>query len=166
MVFVGSESLHLCKNADVAGMKIVRMIHVCTAVLISACSSEPTQIIDRGHTVFTEYCVRCHGADGEGTEGVPSINTSVLMRQEADSLINVLTFGKESRYAQGTHRAMPPIPYNAKDIAAAATYLRQRFGARTDTVTVSDVERVQRAFRAQLSARLRPLQEIGDSVQP
>jgi len=150
VVLVRSEALHLCKNADVGVMNVLHMTVAAlllAVLLISACSTDEPRSVQRGREVFAEYCVRCHGADGMGTEGVPAIRTSPLMRQDLDSLIGVLAYGKESRYGQGTHRAMPPIPYSAADIAAVASFIRQEFGMQRDTVAVPHVERVMRSFR-------------------
>ena len=152
VVFIWSESVHICKNADVAVMKrrivavyVLRGLIAVTfiALLSTGCQEEMHSSEERGMVLFTQYCVRCHGAEGKGIDANPNISISPLMKGDPDSLIRTLAFGMTGK-RDGNHmgrRSMPPVPYDAAGIAAIATYVRQEFGGMTDTVSVYQVEK-------------------------
>jgi mono/diheme cytochrome c family protein len=133
---------------------------ICAAATIMAMRPQPTPaVIDRGAAVYREYCVRCHGTDGGGVDGMRSIRDRHLWRGPVDSVIVTLAFGAAARNdapdAAGRRLAMPPIPYNDADVAAVTTYLFQAFKGRGVTVDANTVRAVKERYRAALRSQLR-----------
>lgn len=112
------------------------VVHVSTQQV--AAQAQP----DRGRAVFTEYCQRCHGAQGEGPAG---IREKSVWKSPVDSLIKVVTFGARGHMAMpnGTRRSMVASPYNDADIAQVSMYVMKLIGNRDVAVSDQDVQRVR-----------------------
>jgi heme/copper-type cytochrome/quinol oxidase subunit 2 len=97
------------------------------------------ELIDVGRRVY-QSCVSCHGADGNGLEGVPSIegNTTV-MSNVAGSV--------ETLVAQP--QVHPPMGRSMSDrqIAGVLTYLRNSFGNEASAVQPEEIERIRNELK-------------------
>ncbi|MCU0329927.1 MAG: cytochrome c [Candidatus Kapabacteria bacterium] len=118
-------------------------------------STRPEPQLDRGKAIYSDYCARCHGGDGNGVAGRNDLRNRPIWKQPADDVITVLAFGVAGSEAAGAIRAsMPPIPYDDGDLAAVATYTIQQFGDRTVRITPEHVRNAKEHHRAKVRERL------------
>jgi len=118
-------------------------------------ASSPTM---RGSEIFASYCSRCHGSDGYGVDGRANLRKRThIWSAHPDSVLRVLVFGAAASddYQGATRGAMPPMPYNDKDIASTAMYLLETFGTRTVALSAADVDRIRKEYRKATLQRLR-----------
>lgn len=112
----------------------------------------------RGSEIFASYCSRCHGSNGSGVDGRANLRKRThIWSPHPDSVLRVLIFGAAASddYQGATRGAMPPMPYNDKDIAGTAMYLLNTFGGKMIDISEADVERVRVAHRKATLQRLR-----------
>ena len=137
----------------------MRMILIGALLILglASCATEEQHdvTLDRGEQVFAEYCVRCHGADGQGARpDVPNIAEREFWQNNSDTLLFILAFGMDTDYSTDSIvRTMPPIPYNDADIAAVATYVSYHIGNNQQVFTAEDVQRVKSEHREALRQR-------------
>lgn len=109
---------------------------------VSTQRSMASQQTERGKTIFSEYCQRCHGAQGEGPANISKKN---VWKNPVDSLIKVVAYGAPGHMTMknGTRRSMVASPYNDADIAQVSMYAMKLIGKRDIPVTIQDVQRVR-----------------------
>jgi len=81
--------------------------------------------IERGRTLYSVTCSSCHGVDARGGQlGGPNLLRSqlVLADQEGEAIVPVIQKGRPDK-------GMPPMPLNADDAKAVATYLHSLLAA-------------------------------------
>lgn len=105
---------------------------------------EPT-LRELGEKLFTEHCVSCHGAQGEGVAGAyPALagNRAVLMNNPAN-LLRIIQRGGFAPSTAGNPRpfGMPPFAglLDDKEVAAVASYVRNAWGNQAADVRPVDV---------------------------
>lgn len=83
------------------------------------------EVIERGRTLYSVTCSACHGADARGGQlGGPNLLRSqlVLADQDGEAIVPVIQNGRPDK-------GMPPMPINAADAKAVATFLRSLLAA-------------------------------------
>lgn len=129
------------------------------AAVVAMCPTRPDATLQRGAEVYKEYCVRCHGNDGRGVDGVRRINDRQLWNGPVDSVIVTLAYGAKARHdvadKNGRRLTMPPIPYGDADIAAVTSYLYETFKGRRVDVDANDVRAAKDRHRSTLLERMR-----------
>jgi mono/diheme cytochrome c family protein len=110
-----------------------------------------------GAQVYNTLCVACHGPDGKGLNGLPPLVGSEWPRGPAERSIKIVLNGMTGPVeVSGTtyNIDMPPQGAVLSDekIAAALTYVREKFGAGAGAVTPAQVAVV----RAQTARRTTP----------
>lgn len=95
-----------------------------------------------GEAVYELYCAACHQRNGEGVAGrFPSLVTSEKVGGTKDQLLEVILAGRDTPEYE---IIMPPHNFLSNDeMAGLATYLRQQFANKTDTVTTVEVEKIR-----------------------
>jgi cytochrome c oxidase cbb3-type subunit 3 len=82
-------------------------------------------VIERGRTLYSVTCSACHGADARGGQlGGPNLLRSqlVLADQDGEAIVPVILAGRPDK-------GMPPMPINAADATAVATFLHSLLAA-------------------------------------
>lgn len=112
------------------------------------------QQAERGRVVFSEYCQRCHGDQGQGPS---SIRTKAIWKQPVDSLIKVVTYGARGHMtmSNGTRRSMVASPYSDSDIAQVSAYAMKLIGGRDVVVATQDVQRVRKQHTANVKQKVK-----------
>jgi mono/diheme cytochrome c family protein len=116
----------------------------------SAAPAPPTKIdaalLKQGEAVFNDNCATCHMADGGGVPNMqPSIKGSAWISNPDPQLLLSLTLRGAivmGEAANAYDNKMPPLDHlSDAEIAAVATYVRQRFGTPpvTEPVTPTQV---------------------------
>ncbi|GAB3571241.1 c-type cytochrome [Hymenobacter daeguensis] len=103
----------------------------------------------RGKSLYTQYCLTCHQADGLGVDGLnpPLAKTDYVLGDKA-RLVKVLLNGLQGQDINGEeyHNVMPSQDYlTNQQMADVLTYVRSNFGNKASAVTVSEVQAVRSA---------------------
>lgn len=129
-------------------MRVVMLILILVLLVATATATENQQRsvqVQRGRTIFQQYCSTCHGMDGKGANGTRGIADSKVIVGPVPTLLSILVYGKSgnAERTNGIKPAMPPIPYSPADMASVATYVLQEFGKRTEQINEADVLKVK-----------------------
>ncbi len=82
-------------------------------------------VIERGRSIYAVTCSACHGADARGGQlGGPNLLRSqlVLADKDGEQIVPVIVSGRPQK-------GMPPMPINADDGKAVATFLHSLLAA-------------------------------------
>ena len=124
------------------------------ALLVSALFAAAAE---DGAQVYNTLCVACHGPDGKGLNGLPPLVGSDWPKGQPDRSIKIVLNGLTGPVdvaGKAYNIEMPPQGAVLSDekIAAALSYVREKFAGRASVVTVDQVK----AVRAASSTRLKP----------
>lgn len=104
--------------------------------------------MERGATIYNQFCLSCHQADGSG---VPNLNPPVTRNQWTMGPKQVL-IRQILKGSQGTveingdtyHNSMPPMAHlTDQQIADVLSYVRNNFGNKASIVTPAEVKVVR-----------------------
>ena len=105
--------------------------------------------IDFGHRVYTQVCIACHQANGEGMPGVfPPLAKSDYLMDDKTRSIEVLLRGLQGEITVNGNKfnsVMPALQMNDEDVANALTYVRNSWGNQGEQVTPAEVASVRAA---------------------
>ncbi|MET4072866.1 cytochrome c [Hymenobacter sp. UYCo722] len=107
----------------------------------------PAALLAPGKSVYTQYCLTCHMADGLGVDGMnPPLAKTDYVLGDKTRLTNVLLNGLQGVEIGGEqyHGVMPAqASLTDAQIAAVLTYVRNSFGNKASVVTVGEVKAVR-----------------------
>lgn len=91
--------------------------------------------IERGKAVYTEYCVSCHLANGEGVQGVfPPLANSDYLNHKREESIRAVKFGQKGEITVNgvKYKGMMPSPrLETNEIADVMNYICNSWGNKT-----------------------------------
>lgn len=124
------------------------------ALLASTQRTSAQQQAERGKAIFSEYCQRCHGAQGQGPA---NISKKSVWQWPVDSLVKVIAYGAPGHMTMknGTRRSMVASPYNDADIARVSMYAMKLIAKRDVEVTEQDVQRVRQQHMKNVRGKFR-----------
>lgn len=101
----------------------------------------------RGEDVYNQFCLRCHGAQGQGTASAPPISGSPIVSGDSKRLVKVVNYGmkgKIERAGKVYDMVMPGFPMiTHEDMAHLLTFLRSSFGHSAGEISTEEVIRVK-----------------------
>lgn len=122
----------------------------------SAASSEPeaatpvvqTQALEKGKTIYNQYCLACHQGDGNGVAGAfPPLTQTKWVAGDKATLVPVILNGMQGEITvkgEVYNNAMPAHGFlSDEEIGAVLTYVRQSFGNDYPEITTADVAEVR-----------------------
>ena len=103
----------------------------------------------KGKSVYTQYCLSCHQADGGGVDGLnPPLGKTDYVLGDKPRLIKVLLNGLLGVDINGEeyHNVMPAQDQlSDQQMADVLTYVRNNFGNKASAVTAAEVKAVRAA---------------------
>lgn len=129
-------------KAGLVGVIIMAML-----ALIASCQNdgqiEFSRYYSNGSTVYQAHCQNCHGAKGEGLQGlIPPLTDSVFMKKNKDMLaclVNNGLKGKLDVLNKQFEGEMPASGLSPVEIAQVLTYVTNSFGNKRGTITAEQV---------------------------
>ncbi len=120
-------------------MKFKVILSICTAllILIASCQSGATlefvRYYSEGSVVYQKRCENCHGAHGEGLNGlIPPLNDHVFMKANLHQLPCFIEYGLNSKITVDRRAFEGKMPAAGElaniEIAQALTYITNSFG--------------------------------------
>ena len=104
-------------------------------------------VLAQGKSVYTQYCLTCHQADGLGVDGMnPPLAKTDYVLGDKTRLTKVLLNGLQGVEIGGEqYHGVMPAQESLTDaqIAAVLTYVRNSFGNKASTVSAADVKAVR-----------------------
>lgn len=105
-----------------------------------------------GKETYETFCIACHQADGKGQIGVnPPLVGSDWVKDDKSKLIKTVLQGlTEPIEVNGVkyNNAMPAFDYiEDAELATLLTFVRNKFGGMTDSVTVAEVKLVRELLK-------------------
>ena len=105
--------------------------------------------LGQGKSIYTQYCLTCHQADGGGVDGLnPPLTKTDYVLGDKTRLVRVLLNGLQGVDINGEpyNNVMPSQDYlNDQQMADVLTYVRNTFGNKASAVTVGEVKAVRAA---------------------
>lgn len=107
-------------------------------------------VADAGRIQFQTYCAACHQDDGRGVDEAPPLAGSPWLAGPEDRLIRIVLHGVRGPmevHGKTYDREMPGFGriLSDADVASLLSFVRRRFGAPSDPITESTVNRVRLA---------------------
>jgi glucose/arabinose dehydrogenase/mono/diheme cytochrome c family protein len=98
-----------------------------------------------GEKVYATYCASCHQFNGKGAVGrFPPLLDASWVTGDKTKLVSVLLNGLEGNIevnGVGYNGVMPKHSFlTDEEMAAVSTYVRQKFGNRTDSISIEEVK--------------------------
>ncbi|MFD1628294.1 c-type cytochrome [Pseudopedobacter beijingensis] len=103
---------------------------------------------DRGSALYTQQCMVCHQADGNGVPNLnPPIRKTTYVNGDKTRLINILLKGLDEEIEiNGEYYSNPMPPFNQlndQQIADILTYIRNSFENKSGMITSAEVKNVR-----------------------
>nr|WP_277881432.1 cytochrome c [Hymenobacter cyanobacteriorum] len=112
-----------------------------------AASTIPAPLLAQGSSVYKQYCLTCHLADGLGVDGMnPPLAKTDYVLGDKTRLTKVLLNGLQGVDINGEqYRGVMPAQATLTDaqIAAVLTYVRNSFGNKASAVSAAEVKAVR-----------------------
>ena len=103
----------------------------------------------KGKSIYTQYCLTCHQADGLGVDGMnPPLAKTDYVLGDKTRLTKVLLNGLKGEEINGEdyHGVMPSQAYlTDQQLADVLTYVRNSFGNKASAVSAAEVKAVRAA---------------------
>ena len=133
--------------AVLAGCSPVALAQKKPAVQAASATSAPAAAVLKGKSIYTQYCLTCHQADGGGVDGLnPPLSKTDYVLGDKTRLVKVLLNGLKGVDINGEdyHNIMPSQDYlNDQQMADVLTYVRNSFGNKAGAVTMAEVKAVR-----------------------
>lgn len=112
--------------------------------------------IQFGKNVFTQNCMACHQAEGQGVPGAfPPLAKSDYLMQDKTRAISVLLHGLSGKVkvnGKEYNGVMPALELNNEQVANVLTYVRNSWGNKGDAITPEDVQLVRSSGKGKKTA--------------
>ena len=107
-----------------------------------------TQALEKGKTIYSQYCLACHQGDGNGVAGAfPPLTQTEWVSGDKATLIGVILNGMQGEITvkgEVYNNVMPPHGFlSDEEIGAVLTYVRQSFGNDYSEITTEEVAEVR-----------------------
>jgi len=124
-------------------LKVISGICLLLVVLVWSCQSDESIEFNRyyssGISVYQTHCQNCHGANGEGLNGlIPPLTDSVVLKTYSIALPCIIKNGlKQQITVSGKlfDGEMPAVSLTPIEIAQVITYVTNSFGNKRGLVT-------------------------------
>jgi len=112
-------------------------------------NSELQKSIARGASVYDEFCVQCHKADGKGAKGsYPPLAGSDYLREKRHESIKGVKFGQKGEIVVNGvkyNSIMAPMGLTNQEVADVMNYIMNTWGNKSDKiVTVEEVGKIEK----------------------
>ena len=128
-------------------LKIIAGIGFILFMLIVSCQSDEQLEFKRyysaGSLVYQTHCQNCHGANGEGLQGLmPPLTDSVFLKANKTRLACFVKYGLKEKLTiskKTFEGEMPPNDLPPIEIANVLTYIANSFGNKIGTINSDEV---------------------------
>ncbi|MEP1489184.1 MAG: cytochrome c [Algibacter sp.] len=138
-------------------MKLILICFIAITSLVSIQSNQNKYIqtdplqesIVRGSEIYTDFCINCHMASGEGVDGTfpPLAKSDYLMLKRSGS-IKAVKFGQEGELmvnGKTYNSVMAPLGLSNDEVADVMNYITNSWGNKNDKmITIEEVAKLKK----------------------
>lgn len=118
------------------------------AVTIVSCQDEQSVEFNRyyslGNVVYQTHCQNCHGANGEGLQGlIPPLTDSIYLKNNRHQLACSVKYGLKGKLTiagRSFEGVMPPNDLAPVDLAQVLTYVNNSFGNKAGIINITQIQ--------------------------
>jgi mono/diheme cytochrome c family protein len=126
----------------------VTLFFITGAALLLFAQDRVKASIARGKNIYEQYCLSCHQADGSGVPNLnPPLTQTSYVKGDKKKLIKWVIQGSvENVPIDGKSYSNTMAPQNFlkdEELADVLTYIRNSFGNKQSSVTITDVKAVR-----------------------
>ena len=131
-------------------MKLILICFIAITSLVSIQSNQNKYIqtdplqesIVRGSEIYTDFCINCHMASGEGVDGAfPPLAKSDYLQTERIASIKAIKFGLTGRIVVNDkvyNGTMMPLGLSDDEVADVMNYITNAWGNKNDKIITED----------------------------
>lgn len=116
-------------------------------------SAETTQLLATGETVYNQYCLACHQANGQGVPGAfpPLVQTEWVLGDNT-RLITIVLQGLQGEITvngETYNNIMAPHAFlTDEQVAGVLTYVRNSFGNEAEAISAEEVAEIRASIES------------------
>ncbi|MDD7886729.1 cytochrome c [Flavivirga sp. 57AJ16] len=118
-------------------------VFICTNQNRKSQTDPLKESIQRGHEIYTDFCVSCHLPNGKGVENVyPPLANSDYLIKNREASIRGIKYGQKNKIVvngQTYNGYMAPMGLSDDEIADVMNYITNSWGNKNDKI-VTEVE--------------------------
>ncbi|MBU2904438.1 MULTISPECIES: cytochrome c [Arenibacter] len=126
-------------------MKLLLLTYISSIVLLTLFlfqDKELEESINRGADIYSDFCINCHMANGEGVEKTfpPLANSDFLLNKREESIRGV-KYGQQGYIlvnGVAYNNIMPPMGLEDEEIADVMNYILNSWGNKSDSIVTPE----------------------------
>ena len=126
-------------------MKLLLLTYISSIVLLTLFLFQDKKLeesINRGADIYSDFCINCHMANGEGVEKTfpPLANSDFLLNKREESIRGV-KYGQQGYIlvnGVAYNNIMPPMGLEDEEIADVMNYILNSWGNKSDSIVTPE----------------------------
>lgn len=126
-------------------MKLLLLTYISSISLLSFLlfqDKELEESINRGADIYTDFCINCHMANGEGVEKTfPPLAKSDFLLNKREESIRGVKYGQQGYIlvnGVAYNNIMPPMGLEDEEIADVMNYILNSWGNKSDSIVTPE----------------------------
>ncbi|MDO6604597.1 Cytochrome c, mono-and diheme variants [Arenibacter palladensis] len=126
-------------------MKLLLLTYILTISLLSYLlfqDKELEESINRGAEIYSDFCINCHMANGEGVEKTfPPLAKSDFLLNKREESIRGVKYGQQGYIlvnGVAYNNIMPPMGLEDEEIADVMNYILNSWGNKSDSIVTPE----------------------------
>tara|TARA_R100001369_G_scaffold69660_1_gene97293 strand:+ start:6541 stop:6945 length:405 start_codon:yes stop_codon:yes gene_type:complete len=126
-------------------MKLLLLTYILTITLLSYLlfqDKELEESINRGAEIYSDFCINCHMANGEGVEKTfPPLAKSDFLLNKREESIRGVKYGQQGYIlvnGVAYNNIMPPMGLEDEEIADVMNYILNSWGNKSDSIVTPE----------------------------
>lgn len=126
-------------------MKLLLLTYILTISLLSYLlfqDKELEESINRGAEIYSDFCINCHMANGEGVEKTfPPLAKSDFLLNKREESIRGVKYGQQGYIlvnGVAYNNIMPPMGLEDEEIADVMNYVLNSWGNKSDSIVTPE----------------------------
>ncbi|MCK0147522.1 cytochrome c [Arenibacter sp. F26102] len=126
-------------------MKLLLLTYISSILLLSIFlfqDKELEESINRGEEIYSDFCINCHMANGEGVEKTfPPLAKSDFLLNKREESIRGVKYGQQGYIlvnGVAYNNVMPPMGLEDEEIADVMNYILNSWGNKSDNMVTTE----------------------------
>lgn len=126
-------------------MKLLLLTYILTISLLFYLLFQDTKLeesINRGAEIYSDFCINCHMANGEGVEKTfPPLAKSDFLLNKREESIRGVKYGQQGYIlvnGVAYNNIMPPMGLEDEEIADVMNYILNSWGNKSDSIVTPE----------------------------
>ena len=126
-------------------MKLLLFTYIASIILLTSFlfqDKELEESINRGADIYSDFCINCHMANGEGVEKTfPPLAKSDFLLNKREESIRGVKYGQQGYIlvnGVAYNNIMPPMGLEDEEIADVMNYILNSWGNKSDSIVTPE----------------------------